>query len=60
MRKGDLNSKLRIQYYKHIATNWMPAAGVDVLAMSTLDEPMLPYETTVLKCRIERQLQATQ
>ena len=42
MRKGDLNSKLRIQYYKHIATNWMPAAGVDVLAMSTLDVAMLP------------------
>ena len=40
--RGDKNLRLRIQYYKQIATKWMTESGVNVLAMCTQDKPLLP------------------
>ena len=40
--QGDQNVRLRIQYYKQIATKWMTDSGVNVLARCTEDKPLLP------------------
>ena len=44
--QGDQTLSLRIQYYKQIATQWMTARGVNVLAMCVLDKPLLPTRST--------------
>ena len=41
--QGDHRARLRIQYYKQIATVWM--SGVNVLTKCSLDEPLLPIRT---------------
>ena len=41
--QGDQSVRLRIQYYKQIATVWM--SGVNVLTKCSLDEPLLPTRT---------------
>ena len=40
--QGDHSIRLRIQYYKQIATKWMTDSGVNVLARCTQDKPLLP------------------
>ena len=62
--QGDKNSRLRIQYYKTIATTWMPGNGINVLAMCTQDEPLLPTRLKdsqfTLRSKIESYLVAKQ
>ena len=38
--QGDRNTRLRIQFYKKVATEWMDAEGVNVLRMCTHDKTL--------------------
>ena len=43
--QGDQHVRLRIQYYKKIATKWMTTSGVNVLSMCAEDKPLLPVRS---------------